>query len=258
MRADSPQRRIRFLDLHCHVDQIPNAHDMLEECRRRCIAVLSVTNKPDEFVIHRRRFGDFGGYLKWGLGVHPLTQGAHDAMLSRFLEVLPLADYIGEIGLDNTVREQRHRDDQLRTFIEIERALAKQPRIQSIHSRRAERQVLDILLEHRSTGVIWHWYSGPARLVTSITDAGHYFSVNRRMLTSGKGLEFVRAIPRNRVLTESDGPYGDKKNPNDPTGGLSIPGCVEQLAVVWGVPVDEAIGQVLQNFRELVRSVQRS
>ena len=47
--------------------------------------------------------------------------------------------------------------------------------ILSVHSRQAEHDVLDILLNYKVEKAIFHWYTGPKELISSIVNAGYYF-----------------------------------------------------------------------------------
>jgi TatD DNase family protein len=55
--------------------------------------------------------------------------------------------------------------------------------------------------------VILHWYSGPLKHIDTALAAGMWFSVNPAMLRSRNGQRIVAALPPQRVVTETDGPY---------------------------------------------------
>ncbi len=82
-------------------------------------------------------------------------------------------------------------------------------RIMSIHSSAAATCVLDVL---ERTGCldacicIFHWFSGSQEELTRAIDAGCLFSVNERMLKTKRGRAYARAIPKDRLLIETDFP----------------------------------------------------
>ena len=80
-------------------------------------------------------------------------------------------------------------------------------KILSIHSRKAEKEVLRLLIENGVKSAIFHWYSGPLTLIDEIVKAGFYFSINTAMIKSKSGQEIIKRIPINYLLTESDGPF---------------------------------------------------
>jgi TatD DNase family protein len=68
------------------------------------------------------------------------------------------------------------------------------------------------------------------------------------MLNSESGIEIVKAMPSNRVLTETDGPFvkiaGSPQKPTD-IGGVLI-----SLSQLWRVAPEEAKRIVHRNFVE--------
>ena len=106
-------------------------------------------------------------------------------------------------------------------------------KIWTIHSRRADRDVID-RLRHRAIKMtpILHWFTGPVTLIQSAVDAGCYFSVNAAMLAGPKASALMTALPRERVLVETDAPYsrvGSRSSePSD------VPATVHRLASFWG------------------------
>jgi len=69
------------------------------------------------------------------------------------------------------------------------------------------------------------------------------------MLMSKKGKELVSRMPKERVLTESDGPFatfqGRQATPLDTAVAVS------QLARVWGEDDEQVRGRLLENLRRL-------
>ena len=85
-------------------------------------------------------------------------------------------------------------------------------KIISVHSRRAEKELLDLLTEYDIKNVIFHWYSGSVGLIDKILERGYYFSVNEAMCLSKNGQAILKKLPRERILTETDAPYNERTN----------------------------------------------
>ena len=86
-------------------------------------------------------------------------------------------------------------------------------RVISIHAVRSAGAVLDVLESHGllipnpdSPAIIFHWFSGTSDELIRARNAGCYFSVNERMLASKRGREYVRQIPLDHLLLETDAP----------------------------------------------------
>ena len=81
------------------------------------------------------------------------------------------------------------------------------PKFISIHSRKAESAVLDILDEEKRVPAVLHWYSGSTSELDRAVSKGHYFSINPAMINSKSGKKIIDRIPPERILTETDGPF---------------------------------------------------
>lgn len=85
--------------------------------------------------------------------------------------------------------------------------LSEKNKIVSVHSRRAEKVLFEMLVTYGIKNVIFHWYSGPLSLIPKIVEHGYYFSINEKMTKTNSGIEIIKRIPRNLILTETDAPF---------------------------------------------------
>jgi TatD DNase family protein len=97
---------------------------------------------------------------------------------------------------------------------------------------------------------IFHWYSGSIGVLTHAIALGHYFSVNPAMLKSPNGQRIIARIPRNRLLTETDGPFVSVDG--QPAEPHHVRLVEEGVAQMWGVSAPEVRRIVAENFRTLV------
>ena len=81
---------------------------------------------------------------------------------------------------------------------------------------------------------------------------GCWFSVGPAMVRSLKARELVANMPRDRILTETDGPFGtDDKRPLQPA---EVGKVVALLAQNWRTTVAAAEKEITATFNRLVRS----
>jgi TatD DNase family protein len=73
------------------------------------------------------------------------------------------------------------------------------------------------------------------------------------MLSTKKGQELVGMLPRDKVLTETDGPFAEFKGNSLMPWDVGI--AIDQLARVWNLDKVETRGIVLENFRKLVSMI---
>jgi TatD DNase family protein len=183
--------------------------------------------------------------------MHPLRARLASALqLTLFTRLLDRTDYVGEVGLDgsregrSTLREQR----------KLFEHLLGQPRIRTkiltVHSRGAEAETIERLADARVTAIL-HWYTGALNHIDAALDAGLYFSVNMAMLRSRNGVRVLAALPHDRVVTETDGPYtkiaGRASQPSD------IPQTVLTLSRTWNEDPDQARARIYATMAALAR-----
>jgi TatD DNase family protein len=196
------------IDFHCHLDLYPDPHGLAQTCRDRGLYLLSVTTTPSAWR-GTSALAEGAPRIRTALGLHPQIAHERKHELVLFEQLIGETRYVGEIGLDGGPEYKAHWQDQLTVF---ERALAicraAGGRVISLHSRRAGTQVLDAIEEHRGAGTpILHWFSGTARELDRAIDLGCWFSVGPAMLRGEKGRLLAGRMPRDRILTESDGPF---------------------------------------------------
>jgi len=164
---------------------------------------------------------------------------------------------VGEVGIDGSPQFANSLELQRRVFEAILDGCSKLGgKIVSIHSRRAANEVLECLEANPSAGsAVLHWFSGSKSELERAVRLGAWFSVGPAMLASSKGRQLVEAMPRSRVLTESDGPFakiGMKSiGPNDMFKAERL------LAEIWKVSEKESKSQIYENFKKLVGSPDR-
>lgn len=139
------------------------------------------------------------------------------------------------------------------TFRFVARLLAMSPKFVTVHSRGAEQAVLDTLTEFVVGPVVFHWYTGPVGLLAEIARTGHFFSVNPSMTVSANGRRIIEALPQDRVLTESDGPFG--KVSGTPCSPWEVTMVESFLGKLWSKTVDQVRAIVWQNFRRSLSPV---
>ena len=220
-----------MIDFHCHVDLFPDPHEIVRQCRKRKLNVLSVTTTPSAWE-GTASLG--GGAILTALGLHP--QLAHERMseLTLFDRLLPGCPFVGEIGLDGAPEFKAYWQDQVDVFRHVlEACESVGGRVMSIHSRRASTTVLDLLEMHPGSGTpIFHWFSGTVHELDRAIDLGCWFSVGPAMLRSKRGMQLARRMPRARVLTESDGPFARIRGRTVFPWEVEI--AVDTLARCWG------------------------
>ena len=240
-----------MIDFHCHLDLYPDPHEIVAQCIERRLYVLSVTTTPSAFEGTAALAPD-NGRIRTALGLHPEIAVSRERELPLFEKLLPRTSYVGEVGLDASPDHRATIDRQSAILAEILQLCARAGgRIVTLHSRGATGPLLDRLDAEPSAGrFILHWYLGSAKQIARASEMKCWFSVGPAMLTSKRGLSAVAAMPRDYILPESDGPFGQVEGrPALPWEAWTI---APKLAEMWNEPQGEVEAQLLDNLRRLV------
>lgn len=239
-----------MIDLHCHVDLYPDPRQIIAGCLERRMYVLSVTTTPSAWE-GTAALANGAARIRTALGLHPQLAHERRSELLLFDRLLPQTRYVGEIGLDGSPELRSHWDTQLAVFDHVLRSCARAGgRILSIHSRRASGAVLDRLQTHPSAGIpVLHWFTGARGELERAVRLGCWFSVGPAMLRSDKGRALVGRMPRDRILTESDGPFAQLDG--TPLLPWHVDTAIGLLADVWSITPDEAAKTIHTNLRTL-------
>lgn len=239
-----------LIDAHCHLDLYQDPEAVTAEAVRRGVYIISMTTTPTAYK-GTKALARGGGRVRTALGLHPELAAEREHELELFEALLPDTDYVGEVGIDGSPAHRETVDLQGRILQRIfDMCAAAGGRTISLHSRAAAGLVLDIIEQEPLAGrFILHWFSGTRAQMERAIGLGCWFSVGPAMLRSRNGRELAAALPRSRVLPESDGPFGT--NGVDPLWPWEASSVAETLAPLWGISELETQEFFVGNFREL-------
>ena len=239
-----------MIDFHCHIDLYPDPAKVLEEVDTHKTYVLAVTTTPKAWRGTRKLVGD-RKRVRVALGLHPELVAQRHAEVALLCGLLPEARYVGEIGLDGSRGHRESIGIQLEVLHRILDACSDQGgRIMTIHSRRAATLVLDALELRPRAGVpILHWFSGTARELDRAIAMGCWFSVGPAMLRSRKGRELASMMPLDRLLTETDAPFG--RDGDQPLMPWNAYDCLPELSRLTGIDALLLAQRIRDNLKNL-------
>jgi TatD DNase family protein len=241
-----------MIDTHCHLDLYPDPLKLAKECEKKGILTIAMTNLPSHFEQGYRHLISFKK-VRLALGLHPLHAEDHEKELPLFQRYVEKTSYMGEIGLDFSREGRATKDIQLTSFKSILTTIKGSKKLLSLHSRGAEKEVLENLIRNECKSAIFHWYTGPISLIEDISNAGFMFSVNPAMIKSKNGQSIISKIPRSKILTESDGPFikhGSRQV--KPSDVISVLGYLSNL---WNLPVEDVDKLINENFSRIISTI---
>ena len=262
---------MKLVDVHCHIyhEMFKDSFDEVLERAKSAgvkrillsgvnpegnIKVLSYVKKHPEML--RASLGiypiDALGIEPDGTGL-PVHKGAIDLeqQFAFIRDNLSHVTAIGEIGLDfYWAEKEKTYDQQAENFRRIIRFAKEIKKPIIIHSRKAEKECIDILeeeLPNREIPINNHCFSGKKNLVLRAAALGHYFSIPANVVKSQQFQMMVELVDLKQLLTETDAPwlspYADK--PSEPAYvGLSI----ARIAEIKKMAVEDVAAQIWQNY----------
>jgi len=183
---------------------------VIASCNEQQIVTLAVTTTPKAYP-QNQRWTAGSHYVHAAVGLHPELVGERHGEIRLLEACIQETPFIGEIGLDGSPQHRGIWEVQTEVFV---RALSAAQhvggRVLSIHSRRAAPEVLTCIREHTTPDrvlPILHWFSDSLDTALHAVSLGCFFSVNHRMFTHRSGTALLRALPAERLLSESDAPF---------------------------------------------------
>lgn len=236
------------MDMHCHLDLYPDPFEIAKSCDEKGLYVLSVTTTPKAWDGTKKLAAGYKR-IQTALGLHPQLAHQRSHELELFDHLLPDAKYVGEIGLDGGKGYKEYGEIQLKVFRHILRQVNNSGgRIMTIHSRACAGRVLDELEGIKGIPVL-HWFTGTKSELKRALSMGCWFSIGPAMMETKRGKELASIIPKDRVLTETDGPFAKLK-------GLPLmPWDADQvshsLSEIWGTSLLEVNEILICNLKAL-------
>jgi TatD DNase family protein len=205
---------MQLIDAHAHLadDRIlPDINGVVRRAAEHGVTtIVSIATGPDDWDADLALAERFPGvYATAGIHPHAASQSSEDAF-ARIRELLahPRVVAVGETGLDYHY-DFSPRDVQRDNFarhLEMARETGK-PVI--VHSRESDDDLRALLREAgQGTVGVLHSFSSGRDLLEEALGMGWYASFSG-MVTFKKyeGAEFVRMVPADRILVETDTPY---------------------------------------------------
>ena len=235
-----------IIDVHLHADFLDE--EKLKEIEENKKIKLVITNSVNiESCKKNLELVKKYPKIRLALGLYPektLKKSDFNFLKDFVIKNKPIA--LGEIGLD-LYHYKENFEIQKEIFLK-QLDLAKEKNIPVIiHTRKAEKEVLDILENYPNLNKILHCFSGNFKLVKRASEMGCYFSIPTNIVNSEHFQKMVRDLPKEKILTETDSPYlspfrGKKNEP------AFISESIKKISEIWKIRESEVEEQIERNF----------
>lgn len=256
-----------MIDSHCHLADETFAGDLEAVIARakeagleRVMVILEAGNQKE--ATQATKVERLWPETRFAIGVHPhqAHQFADNSEQSAIIvqqqfQSTPKARAIGEIGLDYHY-DFSPRDVQKAVFRAQVQLAREQLRPVVIHTREADDDTLAIIREEGGGDLrgVLHCFTGMPALARAGLDLGFYISL-AGIITFPKAAELretVRAVPIDRLLTETDSPFlapvPHRGKRNEPAHVTRVAAA---LAELYQIDVGELARRTTKNFHTL-------
>lgn len=209
---DTPEHT-PFSDAHIHLNYLSNDAAFAAQAGQAGCFLFANGVRPGTFEADCQRYAAYRGVMV-GCGMHPwfVSEESMSADLAAMEAGIHASRFVGEVGLDAGRRGADALVAQMHAFQHIARWCAReQNRIVSIHAIKTADAALDTLEETgalQTCTCIFHWFSGSCEQLHRAVADGCWFSVGPFMAQSKRGREYLKLIPADRLLLETDAPPG--------------------------------------------------
>ncbi len=249
---------MKMVDVHAHLDVAwagPGVTGVLERAQEAgLVAIVANGTGPAS----NRRVLELAktyAIVVPALGVYPLdalgmADDAFDEELRFIRDQQPLA--IGEIGLD--FKDGRAGEEKMtRCFVALVSLARKLDLPILVHSRKAERETIEVIESLGHEKVILHCFSGKMSLVRRAVEHGWAFSIPAIARRSQHFQKVIELTPMEQLLTETDSPF----LPPDPSMEQNEPAFVREgvraIAGIKGMHEEAVADAIFSTYRKLFR-----
>ncbi len=248
-----------YADVHAHLDFPEYENDLKEVIKRasdkgvKRIVANGVNPGSNEKVLG---ISKNYGVVKPALGFYPTdvldySEEVINKELERIRKNKEVVAY-GEVGLDYKYLPEKNQDEAkkrqkmvFQKFIELSEK-TKMPLI--IHSRKAEKDVLEMLESSSLKNPILHSFMAKKKLVERASDNGYYLSVLPIVNKLQQVRDLVSYTPFKQLLTETDSPYMSPEGGRNEPCNVSF--CVDEIAKIKELEKVEAANNLYMNYRK--------
>ncbi|MBS3089658.1 TatD family hydrolase [Candidatus Pacearchaeota archaeon] len=245
---------MNLIDVHCHLDICDDIEGVLE--RAKASEVKKIITNGINLDSNKKALELSLKYpeIKSAIGLYPI-----DALSLNEKEINEIISFIkgnsdkiiaiGEVGLDFKEDDKQHERQKeiFKIMIKLSKDLDK-PII--VHSRRAEKECIEILEEMQVKKVIMHCFSGRKNLIARIVANKWFISVPTNAKYSRQFQQMAYDAPLTQIFCETDSPFlhPDKLKNNEPSFIIE---SYKIIAAKKGISLQEVSEIIERNYNKL-------
>lgn len=211
-----------MIDGHCHIDLYKEKiGDVVAEAKKKRVEII--VNSGIDVKTNRKslELAEKFKEIKVSLGVYPtealkMSEKELDEEINFIRKNKNKIVAVGEVGID--LKEAQDLEKQKKNFIKFIQLAKQTDKPIIVHSRKAEKECVEVLEEQNAKKVMMHCFSGNKKLIQRAKDNGWYFSIPANVKFSEHFQNLARDVPIEQLICETDSPFlhPDKERNNTP------------------------------------------
>lgn len=237
--------KIPLIDGHAHLNELSDLSESFQEARAagvRSIIAVGMDIESNKKIVQIAQANN--QFVYPALGYHPrvIKEEEIETNLSFVRDHAGEGVALGEIGLDYKIKVKK--ELQWKVFGELLDIALESDKPVIVHCRYSHRRAFEMVRERKIKRAVFHWYSGPLRLLDEILEAGYFISATPALAYSPPHREAIKQAPIERILLETDTPVsyqGRESRPKDVRISL------EEVSRLKGLDLSVVSEQTTQN-----------
>lgn len=238
-----------LVDVHAHLDLTDNPAAVVVRAKAagvKAIINAGVDTTTNEKALALAKEWDI---VKPALGFYPDQIGKDN--LTQIEQHAKEIVAISECGLDFKITDDPQEQARQRTLFLAQIKLANILNLPLIvHTRKAEKESIDLLEEYATVPVILHCFEGSKKLIERAITAGFYLTITPNIARSHSVQLKADMVPLKQLLTETDTPFmGPKRDePNEPA---NVRLAIDGIAAAKKITPEECANAIFMNYKNI-------
>ena len=242
-----------FFDAHLHLDdlELEEVEKYISRANKEKVEKLFVNSTNLKTIDFVSTLSKKYSEIVPGFGIYPLESEEKDLVnFEKFIGQVKKPFFIGEIGLDFKFADEDQKKTQMKVF-EKQLEIAKEYDVYvNVHSRYAQKQVIELLEKHKQEKVIMHWFCNSGKYVKRAVDSEYYITVGPTYLLRDELTNVVRNITLELLLFETDFPVELSGKPYE---SCEIPKIAEKYCGDFGIKLRDLEKAQNNNYKTLIK-----
>lgn len=248
------KNNLEFFDVHAHLDLIPNIKEVIKKTKKKNIKKIISCSTSFESNKKNLELSQKFFEIECALGLYPLNlielnEKELKTAFSFFKKNIKKSIAIGEIGLDYKYSlKKEEQEKQIKYFEEFIKLGKKEKKPLIIHSRYAQKKVLEILEENNAQKVLLHSFIESKKLMKRAFENNYFISVGPILLKDELVQERITEAPLKKIFFETDSPIKFDQKTIYPEQVILLS---KKTALLKKINLKKIILQQKQNYKNL-------